>query len=149
MDSERGRRCWNWHIWSLQLIFLKCLVRSEVLLLSISSALHSWMASSSEQTENHFCFRLMVPASHPCHVLICRVAALSVKRLGMIIDLHKKCMTLFVSCRTRDFPDSFTNCVHTFCRMSDQDLFWHLWKLIVFWIYIYSAAGFKHIIRYL
>lgn len=61
------------------------------------------MASSSEKTENHFCFLLMVPASHPCHVLICCVAAPSVKRLGMIIDLHKKCMTLFVSRRTRDF----------------------------------------------
>lgn len=104
MDSERGCCRWSWHIWSFsQLIFPKCLVRSEVSLLSISSALHSWMASSSEKTENHFCFLLMVPASHPCHVLICCVAALSVKRLGMIIDLHKKCMTLFVLRCTRDF----------------------------------------------
>lgn len=30
------------------------------------------------------------------------------------------------------FPDSFSDCADTFCCMSDQDLFWHLWKLIVF-----------------
>ena len=45
----------------------------------------------------------MVPASHPCHVVICCDATPSVERLGMNIDPHKKCMTLFVLCCTRDF----------------------------------------------
>lgn len=44
------------------------------------------------------------------------------------------------------FPDSFTNCVHTFCRMSDRDQFLILVEIDHFFaflkIYIYSAAQF-------
>lgn len=45
------------------------------------------------------------------------------------------------------FPDSFTSCVHTLCCMIDQDLFWHLWKLIIF--ESTELLSFNHIILYL
>lgn len=67
----------------------------------------SLMNGFQVKTENHFCFLLMVPASHPCHVLTCCVAAPSVKRLGMIIDLHKKCMNTLCFMSHERFPIFF------------------------------------------
>lgn len=146
MDSERGSCRWNWHIWSLWLIYWK-VFREKFLCSAFRKCFtHEWL---QVKTENHFCFLLTVPASHPCQILICCVAAPSVKRLGMIIDLHKKCMTLFVSCRTRHFQ--------TF-------LFPFVWTLFVAWvtkicfdscgncffrICFYRADGVNHIILYL
>lgn len=146
MDSERGSCRWNWHIWNLWLICWK--VFSEKFLCSAfrKRFTHEWL---QVKTENHFCFLFTVPASHPCQILICCVAAPSVKRLGMIIDLHKKCMTLFVSCRTRHFQTIFFPFVWTlFVAWVTKVCFDSCGKSF-FRIYFYRADGVNHIILYL
>lgn len=126
-----------------------CLVRSEVSLLSISSALHSWMASSSAETENLFCFLLMVPASHLCHVfdLPC-CCSVSGKIRNYYWSLIKNAWhSLFYVAReiSRQF---YQLCAHFLLHEWPRSVL-TLVEIDRSWICIYTAARFNHIILYL
>lgn len=98
--------------------------------------------------KNDFCFLLNGSCkSSLSHFLICCVAAPSVNSLGMIIDLHEKCMTLLVSCRTRDFQTVFPIVRTLSVAWVTKICFDTCGNWSFFWNYIYSADRFNHIIH--
>lgn len=85
---------------------------------------------------------LMVPKSSLSCFDLPRCCSVSGKIRNDYRSFIKNAWLFYVA---REVSTQFT-CVHTLCCMSDQDLFWHLWKLIV---YESEAPQLNHIILYL
>lgn len=141
MDGERGCCRWSRHIWNLLPMLFSKKWRSFAQRFVSTSLVWREDRESLLLSLNGSC-----ESSLSCFDLLCCCSA-SEKIPNDYWSSLKMHDTLRFASHER-FPDSFANCVHTFCCMRDQDLFWHLWKLIVFWIFVDSAAQFKHIILY-
>lgn len=132
----------------------------------LCSAFDSRMASSGVKKKKKSAFLLSFffikrfLQTHPCHVLICRVAAPSVekkKKKKKIKEwfngLHEKCMTLFVSCRTRETSGQFYQSRAHFpvCMSGLRSVLTRCGKLIVLYFLFFDNCNFfravlKHIV---
>lgn len=121
-DGERGGCCWRWHIWSLWLIFFeRDKDRHRSAFLSVHHS-EKWLLLSFKR------FLQVILVTVFDLLRCCSVSEQFRNDYWSSWKMHDT--PCFMS--HKRFPDSFSDCADTFCCMSDQDLFWHLWKFIVF-----------------